>query len=146
MRIMEFLQQLEDIFPIGVAEEKKNKRFSLYIDVIEGEIQKNGKEYNLLKVLHYLIKTHQYKSFPAIADIIKALPIGEITQYQQCKNDGDLLVVTLPNGYKYEFTVSAIGKSIKELKNSIQRKYGTCEYSFYPKKTVIIGDKVFYPE
>lgn len=145
MRIMDFLQQLETMFPLKEADEKKQRVFSLYVDVIEGEVVKNGKEYDFQKILHHLIRTHKYKTFPSVADIIEAMPIGEVTQYEQCKDEGALLVVTLPSGYQYRFTVSASGKKREAIESDIKRRYGECTYQFYPKGTVILsgGDKVF---
>lgn len=143
MRLMDFLQQLEAMFPLKESDERKQRVFSLYVDILEGEVIKSNKEYDFQKILHHLIRTHKYKSFPSVADIIEAMPIGEVTQYQQCKNDDALLVVTLPSGYQYRFTVSAIGKDKKTIKQDVERRYGQCEWQVYPQGTVIIGEKVF---
>lgn len=143
MRLMDFLQQLEAMFPLKESDEKKQRVFSLYVDVLEGEVVKSNKEYDFQKILHHLIRTHKYKSFPSVADIIEAMPMGEVTQYQQCKDDDALLVVTLPSGYQYRFTVSAIGKDKKAIEQDVERRYGQCEWQIYPQGAVIIGDKVF---
>nr|DAH54524.1 MAG TPA: hypothetical protein [Caudoviricetes sp.] len=143
MRLIDFLQQLEAMFPLKESDEKKQRVFSLYVDVLEGEVVKSNKEYDFQKILHHLIRTHKYKSFPSVADIIEAMPIGEVTQYQQCKDDDALLVVTLPSGYQYCFTVSAIGKDKKTIEQGVERRYGQCEWQIYSQGAVIIGDKVF---
>jgi hypothetical protein len=61
-------------------------------------------------------------------------------------NEGALVVITLPNGVRYDFTVSGIGRPIENIKEEIKNKYGKYpEIKTYPKGTVIIGDKVFTP-
>ncbi len=146
MRIFDFLRQLAEYFPLNETEDKINNRFKLYSEIIEGEIQKTGKEYDFKKVIHYLVKNYKYKTFPSMPDILDALPFGEVYRYSKCVNEGSLLIVTLPTGYQYEFTISSIGKPIKQLEADIKRKFGECTYQIYPKGTVIIGDKVFLPE
>ncbi|MCM1003608.1 MAG: hypothetical protein NC408_04630 [Candidatus Gastranaerophilales bacterium] len=146
MRIFDFLKQLDEFFPLSENEDKKNNRFSMYADIIEGEIQKTGKEYDFKKIIQYLVRNYKYKTFPPMPEILDALPFGEIYRYSKCANEGSLLVVTLPTGYQYEFTVSSIGKPLKQLEDDIKRKFGECTYQLYPKGTVIIGGKVYLPE
>lgn len=147
MKIFDFLKQLNEFFPINESENKMNNRFKLYGEIIQGEIQKKGKDYDFKKVIQHLVKNYKYKTFPSMPEILDALPYGEkLPTYNPSVNEGCLLVVTLPSGYTYEFTVSSIGKPIKQLEEDIKRKFGDCTYKLYPKGTVIIQGKVFYPE
>ena len=145
MTIFEFLQELECFFPLNEAEEMVKKRISFYADILKSEMAKTGKSYDYRKITQWFLKNYKYKTFPSLANIIDALPNGEVQPYKECKDEGSLLVVTLASGYTYEFTVSGIGKSINDLKSDIKRKFGDCTYKFYPKGTVIIGGKVFMP-
>lgn len=145
MTIFEFLQELESFFPLNEPEEMVKKRISFYADILKSEMAKNNKDYNYRKITQWFLKNYKYKTFPSLANIIEALPNGEVEKYVPSSDEGSLLVVTLASGFTYEFTVSGIGKSINDLKADIKRKFGDCTYKFYPKGTVIIGGKVFMP-
>lgn len=138
-----FLIDLSEIFPI-----EKNKNIEKVINEYTDYLLQFclNKQIDFKKVKFAIYDKNKFNKFPDLTTLKECLQVGEITQYQQCKHEGALLVVTLPNGYKYEFTVSAIGKSIKEMKKSLKRRYGDCTIQFHPKGTVIIGDKIFQPE
>ena len=145
MTIFEFLQELECFFPLNETEETVRKRIVFYTEILEGEVKKTGKSYDYRQITRWFLKHYKYKTFPGLANIIEALTYGEV-KTQSCKDEGALLIITLTSGLKYGFTVSPIGKSINELKADIMRKFGNCSFKFYPKGTVIIGDKIFLPE
>lgn len=142
-QLEDFLIDLAEIYPL-----ERTKNFDKVIGHYTDYLLQFciGKEIDFKKVKFAIFDRNKTNKFPDLYTIRECLFLGEVTQYQQCKNEGDLLVVTLPNGYQYEFTVSAIGKSIKEIQSSIKRRYNNCTFQFYPKGTVIIGDKIFVPE
>lgn len=146
MQIWEFVRELAFFFPLSGNDEHKNRIFDSYVENLEGICISNKCEYDWKKVLQTIQRTYTYQKFPPLADIIKVLPECKIFKpYQECTNEGALVVITLPNGVRYDFTISAIGRSLDSIKGEIKDKYGDCEIKTYPKGTVIIGDKVFTP-
>lgn len=146
MKIWEFLEELEFFFNYQGKEEDKNKIFSSYVENLEGISISNKCEYDWKKVLQTIQRTYTYSKFPPLADIIKVLPECKIFKpYQECENEGGLVVITLPNGVKYDFIISGIGKPFETIKQEITEKYGNCDIQKYPKGTVIIGNQVFTP-
>lgn len=145
MSLQEMLEELLRFYPI--KDRSKNdiaQDMVTYRELILEYVYSSNERYDWEKCLKY-IQTHRiYKTFPSIPDILEALPYSlQQKKVQKCVDEGSLLVVTLPSGYTYEFTVSGIGRSIEDIKADIKRKFGQCEYKFYPKGTVIIGSKVF---
>lgn len=146
MTIWEFLSELEFFYKYSGSDNDKNRLFSSYVENLEGICITNRCEYDWKKVLQAIQKTYTYSKFPPLADIIKCLPEGKIYKtYTPCKDDGSLLVVTLPDGRFYDFTICSIGKSLDSIKNEIIEKYGDCNIELYPVGTVRIGKKIFLP-
>lgn len=147
MQIWEFVRELAFYFPLNGTDEHKNRIFDSYVENLEGICISNKCEYDWKKVLQALQRTYAFSRFPSLAEIIKCLPEGKIFKpYEECENEGALVVVTLPNGVRYDFTVSGIGRPIENIKEEIKNKYGKYPgIKTYPKGTVIIGDKVFTP-
>lgn len=146
MQIWEFVRELAFFFPLSGTDEHKNRIFDSYVENLEGICISNKCEYDWKKVLQTIQRTYTYQKFPPLADIIKVLPECKIFKpYQECENEGALIVITLPNGMKYDFTVSGIGRHIETIKEEILKKHGDCDIKTYPKGTVIIGDKIFTP-
>ncbi|MCM1339406.1 MAG: hypothetical protein NC191_07020 [Muribaculaceae bacterium] len=148
MTLQEMLEELLRFYPIqNRREEDIAKDLVVYRERILEFVYNSNEKYDWEKCLKY-IQTHRtYKTFPAIPDILDALPHSYLAEkYQPCANEDSLLVVTLPTGYQNEFTVSSIGKPLKQLEDDIKRKFGECTYQLYPKGTVIIGGKIYLPE
>lgn len=145
MRLFEFLRDLEAFYPLNESEEKVNKRLSSYVDILEGEIIKSGKNYDYSKVLKYIQMNYRYKTFPSLPDILDFMKVGEVYEVVECENEGDLVVITLPNGYMYSFTVHGTGQPLTEIIEKCKRAYGDCSIKQYPKGSVLIGKEVFLP-
>ena len=141
MTIFEFLQELESFFPLNETDDIIKKRIAFYTEILEAEVAKTGKSYNYRQITEWFLKTYKYKSFPALPNILEALPHGEVQSYKECSDEGSVLIVTLASGYQYQFTVSGIGKPIDDIKSTIKQKFGDCTYKFYPKGTVITENK-----
>ena len=153
MKIWEFLRELAFFYPMEKKEDKdKEKIYSSYVDNLEGIAISNKCEYDWKKVLQCIQRTYTYAKFPPLADIIKFLPECRIEKaYKPCKDEGSLIVITMPNGKKYQFTVCSWGKSLDRYKEEWQLKYKPEEYEKikieqYPAGTVIIGDTIFLPD
>ena len=120
MTIWEFLRELEFFYKYSGNENDKNRLFSSYVENLEGICITNKCEYDWKKVLQAIQKTYTYSKFPPLADIIKCLPEGKILKpYKECKDEGNLIVLTLPTGRKYYFTASAIGRPIDDIRQEI---------------------------
>lgn len=148
MKLQEMLEELLRFYPINNRKEDDIAQdLVTYRELILEQVHKSNEEYDWTKCLKY-IQTHRvYKTFPSIPDILEALPHSFVDKkYQPSPNEGALLVVTLPNGYQYKFTVSGRGKTFKQIENDIKRKFGECTFKFYPKGTIIIDDKILNNE
>lgn len=146
MQIWEFVKELAFFFPLTGTDEHKNRIFDSYVENLEGIALSNKCEYDWDKVLKAIQRTYAFSRFPSLAEIIKCLPEGRIyKRYEECEGEGSLVVITLPDGRKYNFTVSGIGRPLSTIKDEILKKYGGCEVKTYPKSTVMIGNKIFEP-
>lgn len=153
MKIWEFLRELAFFYPMQTSNEKdREKIFSSYVDNLEGIAITNKCDYDWKKVLQCIQRTYTYSKFPPLADIIKFLPECRIIKpYTPCKDEGSLIVITMPNGNTYQFTVCNWGKSLSQYQEEWKLKYKPDEYAQikikqYPAGTVIIGDTVILPE
>ena len=137
-----FLIDLTEIYPLNTS-----KNFEKVIEEYTDYLLQfcENKEINFKRVKFAVFEKNKFKKYPDFSMLKECLAIGEMTQYQKCKNEGELLVITLPDGRKYQFIVSAVGKNIQDIKSSVKRRFGDCKYDFYPKGTVINGEKVFIP-
>lgn len=146
MTIWDFLRELEFFYKYTGNDNDKNRLFSSYVENLEGICIANKCEYDWKKVLQAIQKTYTYSKFPPLADIIKCLPEGKIYKtYTPCKDEGSLIVLTLPDERKYYFTASAIGRALDKVKEEITLKYGDCHVEMYPKGTVVIGNSIVLP-
>jgi len=146
MQIWEFVRELAFFFPLSGTDEHKNKIFDSYVENLEGICITNKCEYDWKKVLQAIQRTYTYSKFPPLADIIKCLPEGKVIKsYVPTKDEGNLIVLTLPSGKKYYFTACGIGRTLQSYKEEITRKHGGCEIDVYPKGTVVIGNDIVLP-
>mgnify|MGYP007037000917 CR=1 FL=1 len=137
-----FLIDISEIYPIPTKLHYE-KVIEQYTDYLH-EFCFN-KQIDFKKAKHYIYEHYQYRNYPDMQTIKDSLYTAEVTQYQQCVDEGALLVVTLPSGYKYRFTVSALGRKKETIEKDILRRFGECKYQFYPKGTIISGETVFTP-
>lgn len=142
-KIKEFLLRLNYLFPI------EGKRFEpvceTYTDILLEKCLK--REYDLKKLTSIIAQEWKLTKFPPVKFIIEQLPYAEVHHYSDIPaNNGGLLVLTLPNGYTYKFTISSFGKPLEEVKKIYKKRYGECEIKFYPEGTTIIVDKIFNKE
>lgn len=103
------------------------------------------KELDFNKAKNLLFDEYKLKTFPLPKEILGFMLRAEIKNYHECENEGALIVITLPNGLKYDFTVSGIGRHIETIKEEILKKYSDCDIKTYPKGTVRIGNKFILP-
>jgi hypothetical protein len=85
------------------------------------------------------------KGFPEPRVLYNYLAQCEIKHYDISKDEGSLVLITLPTGIQYNFTVSGIGRSLGTIKQEIVDKYGDCKIEMFPKGTVIIGNQIIEP-
>lgn len=139
-QLEDFLIDISEIYPIS-AKLNYEKVIEQYADyLLEFCI---NKQIDYKKAKHHIFDNYHYRNFPDMQTFKESLFVAEVTQYQQCKNEGALLVVTLPNGYQYRFTVSAIGNNQETIKKDVEKRFGNCNWQLYSKGTVIIDEKVF---
>lgn len=141
----QFLVDTAQIFPVQATRDK-NRLWDLASNYLWARIYK--KEINYDKALSWLIDNLKKNSyFPDITTIAESLKYGEVKPIcESCADEGSLLVVTLPNGYTYHFTVSSTGKPMSEVKSGLEQKFGQCTYKIYPKGTLIIGEQRWEPD
>lgn len=146
MHILDFLTNLELFYKYSGSEENKIKVFNSYVENLEGICLNNKCDYDWSKVILAIQRGYKKREFPLLADIINFLPEGKIEkQYQPCKGEGSLVIITLPTGQKYSFTVCVYGKSKETIVDEIKTKYGICDVNIYPAGSVLIGNKVVEP-
>lgn len=140
-QIKAFLTKLNLLFPL------EGKRIEpvleTYTDILLEKCLKT--EYDFKKLTSYIVQNYKYQSFPTAKYILDCLPMAEIRHFESVTNEGDVIIVTLPSGMMYSFTVTGYGKELRDIKNKLQFHYGKCEINRYPKGTVLIGDRVIEP-
>lgn len=154
MNLFEFMRSLESFYPLNESQEKVNNRLSSYVDILEGEIVKSGKKYDFDKILKHIQMNYRYKTFPSLPDILEYMEQGVIKEVVNCKDEGCLVVVKLPNGRIYTFEVATFGKPLEDIKKHARQKFVSeddwkqgkdVEVNIYPAGSVLMGDKVYTP-
>ena len=140
-KIGDFLMDISQTYPIktGINAERVLEDARTYLI---GKLYK--KEIDFIKAKNLLFDNYDKRTFPDPKTLYSYLAQCEIKNYHECESEGSLIVLTLPNGVKYQFTVTACGRSLGAIKDEIKEKYGAFpKIETYPAGTVIIGDKVF---
>ena len=152
MSLQEMLEELLRFYPIANRKDEDIAQdLVTYRELILGEVYSSNEQYDWQECLRYIQKHRTYKNFPAIPDILEAMPhaiIKKETPFiveDKDINEDKLLTVTLPSGFIYSFTFKTNGKSLKELKADARRRFGECEIKMYPKGSVLIGKEVITP-
>lgn len=151
MSLQDMLTELLRFYPIlNRKKEDIARDMVTYRELILRAVYDTNKKYDWDKCLKHIQSTRTQRTFPAIADIIAALPYSVKYEnlYQEKHIDpkeGALLVITLVSGLKYAFTFSGWEKSVSELKKHCKERFGDCEIKLYPKGTVLIGNEVVEP-
>jgi hypothetical protein len=126
MNTYEFLNKLNKFLPSNESAELFEERVKEYADVIFSRIQQEKCQYDYDKIFTHILTTYKYKTFPSLADIINALPIGKYIEADYSGREGEVIKRSA-RGYEYEFTVVPNHwdrvKSIDELDNDIKFKY-----------------------
>jgi hypothetical protein len=145
MNLFEFLRKLEAFYPLNESQEKVDNRLSSYVDILEGEIVKRGKKYDYSKVLKHIQMNYRYKTFPSLPDLLDFLNIGEVRESINCKDEGCLVVIRLPESKVYAFEVAPFCRDLEDLKKDAASRFGNSKIEIYPKGSVLIGDTVITP-
>ncbi len=103
------------------------------------------KEIDFSRAKKLIFDKHEKTTFPTPHELLDALMKSEIVHVKSSEDYEKVVVLTLPNGYKYVFTLCNTGKTLDEIKEECTHKYGECKFKTYPKGTVLIGDKVVLP-
>ena len=140
-----FLEDLSVFFPIS-STRNKSEVIEHYAKYLLKYCEK--KNFKFSQVKKYIIENYTKTNFPEVTFIRNSLPQGEIRNYQTTIHDGELVVITLPDGRIYNFTVTGNEvKSINDIKQEIETKFGTFpKIEIYPKGTIIIGNKIYESE
>lgn len=104
-----------------------------------------NKDIDFVQAKKLIFDNYDSKTFPTPKVILSYLNQCEIKKYEHCEDEGGLVVITLPNGITYDFTVSGIGRPLDDITNEIHEKYGKCDIKTYPKGTVRIGNTFVLP-
>lgn len=141
-KIGDFLMDISQTYPVvrGVNAEKVIEDARTYL---VGKLY--NKEIDFQKAKTMMFDTYDKRTFPEPKVLYNILYQCEVKNYDVSANEGSLVVITLPDGRKYNFTVSGIGRPLSTIKDEILKKYGGCEVKTYPKSTVMIGNKIFEP-
>lgn len=140
--ISEFLFDISQIYPIsrGLNAEKVLEDTRTYL---VGKIYNKTIDYKKAKTL--MFDNKELKVFPKPSVIYDYLAQCEIKNYANCEDEGALVVITMPNGVMYDFTVTGFGKPLSQIKSEIVEKYGNVQVKTYPKGSVLIGKQVILP-
>ena len=147
MDVYQFLAKLNKFYPSNDKDDMFNERVNEYSKEILGIANSKDVEYDYDKIFSHLLKNYRYKTFPTLADIINVLDEGIVRKTQQeCIDAGKVLIVTLPNGFRYEFVISSIGRPKDEVLAKLYKRFGECKVVIYPAGTCIIGNQIVVPE
>lgn len=141
-KMSEFLFDISQTYPIrgGLNAEKVLEDTRTYL---VGKCYK--KEFDFDKAKSLIFDEYKQKTFPLPKEILGYLLQAEVKSYKECADEGDLIVITLPNGVIYDFTVCASGRNINTITDELKFKYGTFEIKQYPKGSVLMGREVVLP-
>lgn len=143
--VYEFLDKLNKFYPSNDKDEVFKERVNEYSKEILNIAQSKDVEYDYEKIFSHILKNYRYRTFPTLADIINVLDIGIIEKNKECIDAGKVIVVTLPNGFKYDFVISSIGKPKEEVITKLHKRFGVCKVDIYPEGTCVIGNQVVTP-
>ena len=142
-KIGDFLMDISQTYPIrqGISAERVLEDARTYLI---GKLY--NKEIDFQKAKTLMFDTYEKKKgFPEPRVLYNYLAQCEIKHYDISKDEGSLVLITLPTGIQYNFTVSGIGGSLGTIKQEIVDKYGDCKIEMFPKGTVIIGNQIIEP-
>jgi hypothetical protein len=138
-----FLVEISKMFPVD------NKRD--YDNIIKQTIEYlwdycKGKDINLTNAKRYVYDNYTYKSFPEPSFLKDAIMKNVVIKSTTVKNCG-LLLLRLPDGYVYDFTMTDFGTSLEELQNKAKDKYGEgVKVKLFPKGSEYVNGKVWLPD
>ena len=140
--IGQFLADISQTYPVtrGVDEEKVIENARVYL---VGKFY--NKEIDFQKAKNLIFDNYDKRTFPEPKVLYGYLSQCEVKNYHSTADDGNLVVITLPNNMMYAFEITSFGHTIDEIKSSIIKKYGNVQVKIYPKGSVLIGRKVFTP-
>lgn len=139
--IKAFLLKLSYLFPLDGK--RLEPVFETYTDILLEKFLK--KEYDLKKLTSYIAQNYKFQSFPPVKFILECLPMAEIHHFNNTANEGEVIIITLPNGIMYSFTVTGFGKDLNLIRYNLRESYGDCDIKRYPKGTVLVGTTVIEP-
>lgn len=142
-KIGDFLMDIAQTYPIrqGVNAERVIENARVYL------IEKlYNKEIDFQKAKTLMFDNYEKKNgFPEPRVLYNYLIQCEVRHYDPSKNEGSLVVITLPNGYPYVFTIHGNSRPYNEIVDEIKFKYGSCKVETYPPGTVMIGKTIVAP-
>lgn len=137
-----FLEDLSIFLPVSTTRNKEDV-IDKYSDFILEDCCK--KDYKFSKIKKWILDNYKKSNFPEVAFIKEAMQYGEIKNYEVCKDEGKLIVVTLPNGRRYEFTVCGFAShDLNYYEKNIKKKFGQATVEIYPKEAQFVGDELFW--
>jgi len=140
--IGEFLIDLSQTYPVtrGVNAEKVIEDARTYL---VGKLYK--KEIDFQKAKTLIFDNYDKHIFPEPKLLYHYLAQCEVKNYSESEGEGNLVVMTLPSGRKYTFTICGIGNSIYSIKESVKEKYGEyLKVEIYPAGAVMVGNEIIY--
>lgn len=151
MTLLGFLGELSKHFSGGISKENMTSVMTTYQDILLEEMQKTGAKYDFRKLFHYVLKTHKFKTYPSVADLIEWLPQGEKREYQEHLYDDGLVRLKLKDGRTYDF-VKAKNQSLKDIKSYFMKRHTSVQsdcgvycgvewIKYVPSNYDVMGDK-----
>lgn len=133
---MAFLHKLFALYP---PEDKTEERMRYYAEILT-----SNKKYDYEKLMRIVGREWKNKYLPSTAWLVE--------KREQCKpensipaNEGELVVMRLPNGRIYSFTVTGFGRTLNDIRSKCSSIYGGCKVEIYPKGSVLVGTTVIEP-
>lgn len=141
-QIKDFLMHLTYLFPL--EGKRLEPVLETYSDILLEKFLK--KEYDLKKLTSYIVQNYKFRTFPTAEFILECLPMAEIHKVNNVVNEGEVIIMKLPNGMMYSFTVTGYGKHLTEIEGRLKGQYGECVVTRHPKGTTLIGTRIFEPD
>lgn len=136
-----FLTKLFALYP---PECNSDDKFSFYSDVLSSD-----EEYDYNELMRIVGREFKYKYTPSTSWLIEQRErcrIEKKIENETPVNEGEVIIMKLPSGMMYSFTVTGYGKHLTEIEGRLKGQYGECVVTRHPKGTTLIGTRIFEPD
>lgn len=143
MNLQEFINKLFALFPSKLRGEAQRIQIEFYSEMLATD-----KDFDYDKLMRIIGDRYTYSTLPTVAEIKSWRE--ECVLEEQKKNQehdaGQVVLILLENNDYYVFTVDACAKkSVRDVTDSLKRKYNIKKVRMFPEGTTITPNRIFYP-